>query len=345
MRLGCGKPAWNGRLDDYCSKACRDCRACVRPGCGKPAWNGSPNEFCSRRCRNWGPPSVPVTASSPSAWKRGPEPVLLEILAPKVVQQFQDFIDATHKEPPNNWTRDRGCLKHGVGDPNCSLSCACANKVSVPVGYKVVQVEMNLNPVLWAEYIKARALIVKECKANNPSQPLRYADVPLETSAFSELGKECGAEPLSSGCNEWRLLHGTTRRACEGICESNFSVALAGSGATWKHAGEGKGMPLYGNGIYLAERITKADEYAKPEGPNKDHFCALVCRVVGGRSRVVTKNLNPGDVGSLQQDVASGACHSVVADRVTVLNKPFKEVVLYNTEQVLPEFIITYRRL
>jgi len=286
-----------------------------------------------------------VTPSSPSTWKGGPAPVLLEILSPNIVQQFQDLVSATHKGPPNNWTRDRGCTIHGVGDPNCSLSCAFANKASVPDGYRVVQVEMNLNPVLWAEYIKARALIVQECKANNPSMPLRYADVPLATSSFAQLAKEVGAEPLSSGCNEWRLLHGTTRRACEGICVSNFSVALAGSGATWKHTGEGKGMPLYGNGIYLAERITKADEYAKPEGPNRDHFCALVCRVVGGRSRIVTKNVSPGEVASLQEEVARGVCHSVVADRVTVLNKPFKEVVLYNTEQVLPEFVITYRRL
>lgn len=271
--------------------------------------------------------------------------MLLEILTPKVVQQFQNFINATHKGPPNNWTRDRGCVIHGVGYASCSLRCAYANKVPVPIGYKVVQVEMNLNPVLWAEYIKARALIVQECKANDPSQLLRYTDVPLETSVFSQLGKAVGAEPLCTGCNEWRLLHGTTRRACEGICASNFSVALAGSGATWKPTGGGKGMPLYGNGIYLAERITKADEYAMPEGPNRDHFCALVCRVVGGRSRVVTKNVNLGEVAALQQEVATGVCHSVVADRVILLNKPFKEVVIYNTEQVLPEFVITYRRL
>merc|ERR1712216_609725 len=66
----------------------------------------------------------------------------------------------------------------------------------------------------------------------------------------------------SNSCNEWRLLHGTSLDKCKSICESNFAVHLAGTGATWKDLGKDKGVPLYGFGLYLAERITKADEYA-----------------------------------------------------------------------------------
>mmetsp|Transcript_18393 Transcript_18393/g.42951 ORF Transcript_18393/g.42951 Transcript_18393/m.42951 type:complete len:2482 (+) Transcript_18393:55-7500(+) len=59
-RPGCGKPAFQGREGEYCSKACRDLAAslnalgepvCLRPGCGRPTYNGEPNQYCSRACR------------------------------------------------------------------------------------------------------------------------------------------------------------------------------------------------------------------------------------------------------------------------------------------------------
>lgn len=341
MQMGCGKPTWNGHLNDYCSKACRDTRICVRPNCGKPTWNGNPNEFCSRRCRQLGPPHVPALPSSQPSVPSGPQSTLTEVVDPDVIQQFQDFVDATHKGPPNNWTRDRGCTIHGVGDTSCSLGCACSNKVPVPTAYEVVKVEMNMNPTLWADYVKARGAIVQECQGGSaPSGGIPYFEVELETSTFPELGKAVGSLPLADGCNEWRLLHGTSRKACKGICETNFSVNLAGSGATWKYPGNNKGTPLYGYGIYLAERITKADEYAKPDG---DLFSVLVCRVVGGRAHIIESN--DIDVDALQQEITSGRCDSVVGDRITRLNKPFREVVIYNSDQVLPEFLVTYKRL
>jgi len=341
MQMGCGKPTWNLKLNDYCSKVCRDTRICVRPGCGKPTWNGTPNEFCSRRCRKLGPPHMPVAPATPADYT-GPQSTLMEISNPAVLAQFQDFLHVTHKGPPNNWTRDRGCTIHGVGDPNCSISCAWANKVPVPSGYEVIKVEMNMNPTLWGDYVKARDAIVQDCDAP-PTGSLPYFDLQLETSGFPELGKVVGSQPMVDECNEWRLLHGTSRQACEGICESNFAVNLAGTGATWKPSGQGKGVPLYGYGVYLAERITKADEYAREEGPDGNLCSVLVCRVVGGRAHIITTNHI--DIDKLQQDVTSGRCDSVVGDRVTILNKPFKEVVVYNCDQVLPEFIITYKRL
>mmetsp|Transcript_84422 Transcript_84422/g.261198 ORF Transcript_84422/g.261198 Transcript_84422/m.261198 type:complete len:476 (+) Transcript_84422:62-1489(+) len=344
IQMGCGKPTWSGKLDDYCSKACRDTRVCVRPGCGKPTWNGNPNEFCTRRCRLSGPPHQPAAAQPPGADPGGPAAAgppsrLVEVADPDVLEQFQLLLDLTRKEPPNNWTRDRGCTIHGVGDPACSLGCACSNKVPVPAGYQVVKVELNMNPVLWGDYVKARDDVLQECQATS-SGP-HYVPVQVETSGFGGLAQAVGAQPLVDGCNEWRLFHGTSRQACEGICASNFAVNLAGTGATWKRPGSGKGQPLYGYGIYLAERVTKADEYAKAEG---DDLCSmLLCRVVGGRARIITANHVSLDL--LHQDITSGMWDSVIGDRVSTLDKPFREVVIYTNDQVLPEFIITYRRL
>eukprot|EP00414_Alexandrium_minutum_P003715 CAMPEP_0113830324 /NCGR_PEP_ID=MMETSP0328-20130328/6269_1 /TAXON_ID=39455 /ORGANISM="Alexandrium minutum" /LENGTH=219 /DNA_ID=CAMNT_0000798431 /DNA_START=26 /DNA_END=685 /DNA_ORIENTATION=+ /assembly_acc=CAM_ASM_000350 len=219
------------------------------------------------------------------------------------------------------------------------MSCAYSNQVRVPSAYTVVKVEMNMNQALWSDYVKVRDSILQECLSVTGGPP--YVPVQVETSPFAALGQAVGSQPLVNGCNEWRLFHGSSRQACEGICESNFAVKLAGTGATWKKPGRGKGQPLYGYGIYLAERVTKADEYAVPEGG--DLCSMLLCRVLGGRTKVITSNnIN---VDSLQQDITNGTFDSVVGDRVATLDKPFREVVVYTNDQVLPEFIITYRRL
>jgi len=48
---------------------------------------------------------------------------------------------------------------------------------------------------------------------------------------------------------------------------------------------------------------------------------------------------------TLRSQVIAGPHHSVVGDRVTRLGKPYREMVVYSSDQIFPEFIITYRRL
>merc|ERR1719422_1458235 len=71
-------------------------------------------------------------------------------------------------------------------------------------------------------------------------------------------------EPLDASINEWYLFHGTSAAKCKSICSSNFRLSMAGTGATWKDGSKALGTPLYGFGVYLAERVTKADEYCEP---------------------------------------------------------------------------------
>ena len=101
------------------------------------------------------------------------------------------------------------------------------------------------------------------------------------------------------------------------LLRRNFNVGLAGTGATWKKPGESRGEPLYGEGLYFADRITKADEYANPfpAGPEGDLLLhsVLICRVVGGRVQHSTKN--HVDKEFLRKQVYSGAHHSVLGDR------------------------------
>lgn len=235
----------------------------------------------------------------------------------------------------DNWTRDRGCALHGRN--NCEASCIFSHRAPVPTGFELVRAEKNRNEVLWQTFTVTRSAVRDEC--SRPSvehrrfQPLSSIDVE-------------GTEPLDPSINEWRLFHGTGLAGCKGICSSNFALKLAGTGATWKEDGKAVGTPLYGWGVYLAERSTKADEYAEEitDGLPIDQGChsMLVCRAVGGLSRLV--DTNEFDTDELRRDIFDGPYHSVFGDREAKLSKPFKEVVVYNNNQIFPEFILYYKR-
>lgn len=268
-------------------------------------------------------------------WDPG-EAGLVKVLDEKLLLELQGMLVKTHKVT-DNWTRDRGCRLHGVNGCGADAGCVFKNRAPVPTGYTLHRAFRNQNPEVIAKYMLCRTAISEECRREVGDASFTtkrvMSTVPLDT-------------PLERDtCNEWRLLHGTSLEAAKSICEANFSVHLAGTGATWKDPGKDKGVPLYGYGLYFSERITKADEYAVaiPEGERYGGmFVLLVCRVVGGRTNVVTTNAI--DTEKLQTDVFDGPYHSVLGDRVASLGKPYREVVVYDNHQVYPEFVLIYSR-
>merc|ERR1712159_349010 len=78
--------------------------------------------------------------------------------------------------------------------------------------------------------------------------------------------------------NEFLLFHGTKPSSAASICDDGFHVNLAGS----------KSGTLYGPGIYLAERSSKADEYAEDdhEGLYQGLYAMLLCRATCGAMNV-----------------------------------------------------------
>jgi len=275
-------------------------------------------------------------ASRPQHWVRS-QAGLVAVEDEATLSQLQFLLDATHLEE-NNWTRDRGCAIHGVNA--CASACIYANRAPVPVGYRLVRVLRNQNPALWARYSLMRSAIAQECRREGHTLcPLACSSPALDSLDQAVLAKEV---------NEWRLFHGSTEGACRAICERNFDLQLAGQGATWRARSAARGTPLYGPGVYCAERVTKADEYAgreaRSEGAGGEPtFCMLLCRVVGGRPCVCTDN--EIDIGALHRQVLEGPAHSVLGDRVKVLQKPYREVVIYDKDQVYPEFLLSYERI
>lgn len=259
---------------------------------------------------------------------------LVQISNEETLYKLQELLTSSHKTT-DNWTRDRGCKLHGVN--GCAASCAAvkANRVPVPSGYTLVAAFRNQNSDLWSKYCLLKASIRDECLAPGD---VPYAPIPLLSCASLEL-------PLDDQCNEWYGFHGSSVQKLRSICESSFRLSMAGSGATWKDKDKGKGTPLYGYGVYFAERVTKADEYAAELPAGDEHegcFAMLLCRLVGGRSNVVTTN--EIEVDKLRADVFDGPYHSVYGDRVSTLGKPYREVVVYDKDQCYPEYMLVYQR-
>lgn len=250
-----------------------------------------------------------------------------------VIGRMQELFNQTHKTS-DNWTRDRGCALHGRSHPECDAGCLRKNGHRVPKGFVVKKVFRNQNLDLWKHYVLMRNAISSECGEDSSFSSVSvHADVTVEAG-------------MSDTSNEWRLFHGTNIDASRGICGSNFRLALSGTGATWKEPGEAKGSPLYGFGIYLAEMVTKSDEYADPlpEGEEEEGLHAmLVVRCVGGRANVI--ETNEIDKEQLKKEVFDGPYHSVFGDRVKTLGKPYREIIVYDKDQIYPEYLVLYERL
>lgn len=255
---------------------------------------------------------------------------LVEIVAEDLLLTLRRYLKAMHKVA-NNWTRDRGCNLHGVN--GCQAKCSFANKAPVPTEYVLHKAYRNQNEDLWQQYCHTRDAIMQQ-----------HEGVILEGHRLHSSAPELGVDPLVKEANEQRLFHGASWPVCVAICNQGFKLEQAGKGSTWKPEGDEWASPLYGFGIYLAEYLTKADEYAKPLSTEDAVFSVLVCRVVCGMMRVIDTNDIRSDI--LAECVLDNPSHNaVLGDRVTKLKKPYREVVVYETKQVYPEFVLQYKRV
>lgn len=224
-------------------------------------------------------------------------------------QDFQALFDRTYLK---KWTRDR--KRHSPDNPN------------VPAGYRVASVLRNENSQDWQEYY-ARRLELQTRLGEGRS--IDVVDNVKTMAAWRDINAAvCGR--LASECNEWYLFHGTSPDAAQAICSTDFKVACAG-----KNTGT-----LYGRGLYFAESITKADEYAKAN--EEGHFAVLLCRVLGGQV-LYTDAVEP-DPEELVYSCVEGPYDCVLGDREKC-RSTFREFVLFDSEDVLPEYIVEYTRV
>merc|ERR1711879_178769 len=129
--------------------------------------------------------------------------------------------------------------------------------------------------------------------------------------------------------NELFLWHGSSHQVALSIVESEFKQPYAGSATG----------TLYGPGTYFTDSCTKADEYAKPD--ETDTRVMLLCRVMCGRMRY--NDEAAPDAAALTRNVLQGPYDSVYGDREKCRGT-FKEIVIYESNQAYPEYLVYYKR-
>jgi len=125
------------------------------------------------------------------------------------------------------------------------------------------------------------------------------------------------------------LFHGTNPSSAMGILKNGFVL---------DHAGKSTGTML-GSGIYLAECTSKSDEYARDDGGGTypGLMGVLMCRCLVGKPYIAEE---AGDHVAAAQ---KGGYDCVVGDRERKVGT-YREFVLFDEHQIIPEFAVIYRR-
>jgi len=131
------------------------------------------------------------------------------------------------------------------------------------------------------------------------------------------------------GEGEALLAHGTNPSSAMGILKTGFVL---------NHAGKSTGT-MFGYGIYLAECVSKSDEYARDDngGTYPGLMAMLLCRCLIGKPRVVT------EAGDHIEEAKASGCDCVVGDRESKVGT-YREFIFFDETQVFPEYTVIYRR-
>jgi|Transcript_34776 hypothetical protein len=133
---------------------------------------------------------------------------------------------------------------------------------------------------------------------------------------------------LNVAANAAWLFHGTS--AGEAIAKSDFRLDLVGSNAG----------TLYGRGVYLAESVSKSDEYSREDENGLRQI--LICRAALGNIHYTDEPFP--NTTLLETKCTNGEeFHSVLGDREKCRGT-FREFIVFDEDQVYPEFVVWYKR-
>jgi len=241
------------------------------------------------------------------------------------MQLFQELVNHTYRKittqdrlcPTGKHDKTRGgcpCVQPG-GDPG------------LPTGYQIKRVIRVEDSAIFTRYIARRDEIKRKrssCEAPDPAIFTR--DAMQASSSIRHVLCD-----VDDALNEVYLWHGTQVRTGLKIAQDDFKLSFAGSGAG----------TMYGRGLYFSESCTKADEYAmdEPGGHYDGVRGLLLCRVCIGKFHY-TVDREPSAIKKYED----GECDSTIGDRAKAVNT-YREIVVYNEDQVYPEYLVLYERL
>eukprot|EP00435_Cladocopium_sp_Y103_P040821 s167_g11.t1 len=208
-------------------------------------------------------------------------------------------------------TRDRHCPTQTHG--STAGGCPCVQKdgdPGLPTGYQLLKAIRVEDSAMFRRYTERRQRIKQRRESCEPLEPMTLTRQAMESYTKSWLplwmwSKEPPIAELDHSLNEVYLWHGTPVRQGLAIAQDDFKMSFAGSG----------NGSMFGEGLYFSESCTKADEYAQDDtGHYSDVRALLLCR------------------------------DSTLAD-LAKSRHTFREFVVYDADQVYPEYVVLYKRL
>jgi hypothetical protein len=243
-----------------------------------------------------------------------PEPILVPIDDEILLQRFRKLLASTHKSD-HNWTRDcQGA--NGTHDP----------RTPVPNSYELVGVARNENAALWRVYQVQREVASLSCTKSHGVWASRAQHW---TPMTMEGGLDWSDHDYRNEANEWLLLHAGLPKSLEAIAQNGFTMTKRGQGGARGTRG------LYGDGVYCAESITKADEYARGKvstGPFEGCRTAAVVRVLGGRYFYTEADVTENEKSECAKRVLEQRYDSTIGDRLKLKNT-FREYLFTMPQQ------------
>lgn len=202
----------------------------------------------------------------------------------------------------------------------------------------VIAVERIENTKLWAKYALEKGL-----------QQIKYKNAPPQSIAtpIDEKWMETNFD-ICPSINEKYLWTGIKPEAVSPIVEEGLDEKLSGLYSN-----------LFGAGIYFAEYASKSDQYMVPD--SKGNCFIFLCRVLMGSPYIIKKFVHSKQPIRRIQDIPEvsskiknkdlkGPPDSLLAECRRSPNcgdadlERYREMVVYEKNQVYPEFLITLRR-
>jgi len=278
---------------------------------------------------------------------------LPEVGLPEAVKERQHSYSMS-MTPPSYWDLGGMKLEHGntVGTVSvkssehkalqellqstcCRKSARSPERSMVPSHLELVHGVRIQNWQCWAEFQAQEEAIADDLKSmKNDGKKVSTEVSGLKTAKFLEERRT----PCQEEANTVWLFHGLSDEAIDLIGDSGFDIDRAGVQVG----------TMYGRGVYLAECCSRADEVLSTLGQDGLH-AMLVCRVTLGNVLVDTSTLP--DMAKIVRSCVEGKYHSVLNDscsstpRGKIDPPASREFIVYNKDQVYPEFMLVYRRV
>lgn len=185
--------------------------------------------------------------------------------------------------------------------------CAGGQSLSNVTVTRVHRIE---NTVLWKNYTHRKAVMLELSKGSRPAAVTAT-----------------GHETIEADANELFLFHGTAPDTARVIAKNGFDERV------------GALTGLYGGGCYFAENSCKSNQYARVTTPAGERTM-LYCRVLMGDAYRTSANLREARRAPDKPGSGGAAFDSVLASGGAQVHREF---IVYDRNQVYPEFIIYYK--